>query len=260
MRALVPLCIAVIQGLLAFLRSREEQAVVELALRQQLAVYSQRHPRPRLSPLDRTFWVTLSRLWPRWRSALVLVRPETVVRWHRQGFRRYWRSISTPGPGRPPISAETRALILRMATENRWRARKIQAELSKLGIRISLVTIARYLPKPGPDPDQHQRWATFLRNHRDLIAGMDFFVVPTVRFQLLYVWFVLDHGRRRVLHFNATANPTARWVIQQLRDAFPDEPTHRFLIFDNDAIFSTSVTRSIEGFGIDPKRTAFRSP
>jgi transposase InsO family protein len=260
MRALVPLCIAVIQGLLAFLRSREEQAVVELALRQQLAVYSQRHPRPRLSPLDRTFWVTLSRLWPRWRSALVLVRPETVVRWHRQGFRRYWRSISTPGPGRTPISEETRDLILRMATENRWRARKIQAELSKLGIRISLVTIARYLPKPGPDPDQHQRWATFLRNHRDLIAGMDFFVVPTVRFQLLYVWFVLDHGRRRVLHFNATANPTARWVIQQLRDAFPDEPTHRFLIFDNDAIFSTSVTRSIEGFGIDPKRTAFRSP
>ena len=97
-------------------------------------------------------------------------------------------------------------------------------------------------------------------NHRDLIAGMDFFVVPTVRFQLLYVWFALDHGRRRVLHFNVTAHPTAHWVVQQLRDAFPDTPEHRFLIFDNDAIFSTEVARSIRRFGLHPRRTAFQSP
>jgi hypothetical protein len=113
------------------------------------------------------------------------VQPETVIRWHREGFRRYWRSISTPGPGRPPISEEIQTLIVRMGTENRWRARKIQAELSKLGIDVSLATIARYLPKAIPDPDAHQRWSTFLRNHRDLIAAMDFFVVPTVRFLLL---------------------------------------------------------------------------
>ena len=147
-----------------------------------------------------------------------------------------------------------------MATENRWRARKIQAELMKLGIRVSLATVSRYVPRPEPDPNQQQSWMTFLRNHKDVIAGMDFFVVPTVRFRLLYVWFAIDHGRRRILHFNATENPTARWVIQQLRETFPDEPTHRFMIYDNDAIFSPSVTHAIKSFEIAPKRTAFRSP
>lgn len=252
--------IAVVRSLIALFRSREEQAVVEMALRQQLVVYAHKRSRPRLAPLDRTFWVVLARLWPRWRSALVVVQPETVASWHREGFRRYWRSISTPGPGRPPISEETKALILRMATENPWRARKIQAELAKLGIRVSLATIARYLPKPEPRPGQHQRWMTFLRNHKDLISGMDFFVVPTVRFRLLYVWFALDHGRRRLLHFNVTENPTTAWVIQQMREAFPDTPTHRFLIFDNDTIFSAEVVASMGHLGIRPKRTAFRSP
>jgi putative transposase len=256
MWAAATLAIAILRGVLALFRSRREQVIVELALRQQLAVYVQRRPRPRLSHLDRAFWIALSRLWPRWRRALVLVRPETVIRWHREGFRRYWRSISVPGPGRPPISEDTRQLIVRMATENDWRARKIQAELSKLGIRVSLATISRYLPRAKPDPDLHQRWITFLRNHRDGIAAMDFFFVPTVRFQLLYVWFAIDHARRRVLHFNVTPNPTAPWVLQQLREAFPDEPGHRFLIFDNDAIFSAEVARSIAGFGIRPRRTA----
>jgi transposase InsO family protein len=260
MRTVVTLVVSILRSIPALFRSREEQAVVELALRQQLSLYAQKRPRPRLSPLDRTFWVALSRLWPRWKDNLVIVRPETVVRWHRQGFRRYWRSISTPGPGRPPISEETRALIIRMATENCWRARKIQAELSKLGIRVSIATVSRYVPKTRPDPSQQQRWMTFLRNHKDVIAGMDFFVVPTVGFRLLYVWFAIDHGRRRILHFNVTENPTARWVIQQLRETFPNEPQHRFLIYDNDSIFSTAVTSAIKSFAIDPKRTAFRSP
>jgi putative transposase len=147
-----------------------------------------------------------------------------------------------------------------MAAENQWRARKIQAELSKLGIRVSIATVSRYVPKIQPGPSQQQRWTTFLRNHKDVIAGMDFFVVPTVRFRLLYVWFATDHGRRRILHFNVTENPTSRWVTQQLRETFPDEPTHRFLIYDNDAIFSPAVTSAIKSFEIDPKRTAFRSP
>ncbi len=126
-----------------------------------------------------------------------------------------------------------------------------------LGVRVSLATISRYLPKPRP---QRQGWVTFLRNHRDGIAAMDFFVVPTVRFQLLYAWFALDLGRRRVLHFNVTLHPTARWLIQQLRDAFPEAPSHRHLIFDNDAIFSDEVARAVASFGIRPKRTAFQSP
>jgi transposase InsO family protein len=147
-----------------------------------------------------------------------------------------------------------------MATQNRWRAWKIRAELGKLGIWVGLSTISRYLPKAEPDPDCQQRWTTFLRNHRNLITGMDFFVVPTVRFRLLYVWFVIDHGRRRILHFNVTESPATCWVVQQLRDAFPNEPTHRFLILDNDAIFSTQVAASISNLGLAPKRTAFQSP
>lgn len=260
MRPLVIFVVSILRSTCALFRSREEQAVIELALRQQLAVYAQDRPRPRLSPLDRAFWVALSRLWPRWRESLVVVRPETVVRWHRQGFRRYWRSISTPGPGRPPTPKEVRELIVRMTTENSWRARKVQAELMKLGFRVSLATVSRYVPKTKPDPTQQQRWMTFLRNHKDVIAGMDFFVVPTVRFRLLYVWFAVDHGRRRILHFNVTASPSARWVIQQLRETFPDEPAHRYLIYDNDSIFSAAVTGVIKSFEIDPKRTAFRSP
>jgi transposase InsO family protein len=214
-----------LRSLLAFFRSREDQAIAELALRQQLALYVHRHPRPRLSPLDRTFWVALSRIWPQWRRNLVVVRPETVIRWRRKAFRGYWRWISKPGPGRPPIPEETKALIARMATENGWRARKIQAELSKLGIHLGLTTISRYLG-----------------------------------FTLLYVWFVLDHGRRRVLNFNVTSHPSAAWVMQQLRDAFPDSPTHRYLIFDNDAIFATEVSHSVWKLGIHPKRTALQSP
>jgi len=260
MQTLLILLISVLRSVLALFRSREEQAIVELTLRQQLAIYVHKHPRPRLSPLDRAFWVALSQFWPRWKNHIVVVRPETVVRWHRDGFRRYWRSISTPGPGRPPIPEETKALIVRIATENCWRARKIQAELMKLGIRVSLATVSHYVPKTKPDPTQQQRWMTFLRNHKDVISGMDFFVVPTVRFRLLYVWFAIDHGRRRILHFNVTENPTASLVIQQLRETFPNEATHRYLIYDNDAIFSPAVTSAIKSFEIDPKRTAFRSP
>ena len=151
-------------------------------------------------------------------------------------------------------------MIVRMATENGWRARKIQAELSKLGIRLGLTTISRCLPKVGPRNAPPQRWVTFLRNHRDLIAGMDFFVVPTVRFRLLYAWFAIDHGRRRILHCNVTASPTALCVIQQLREALPDNATHRLLIFDNDAIFSASLAQAVRNLGICPVRTAFQSP
>jgi hypothetical protein len=105
----------------------------------------------------------------------------------------------------------------------------------KLGIRVSLATVSRYVPKPKPNASQQQRWMAFLRNHKDVIAGMDFSIIPTVRFRLLWVWFAIDHGRRRVLHFNVTANPSAGWVIQQLRETFPNEPSHRFLIYDNDS-------------------------
>ena len=244
----------------ALFRGRSEQALVELALRQQLTTYTQKGPKPRITPADRTFWILLSQLWSGWREALVIVQPDTVARWHRKGFRLYWRSISKRGPGQPPIPAEVQALIRRFANENDWRARKIQAELGKLGITVSLATVSRYLPKRNPDHDQRQRWKTFLRNHKDGIAAMDFIVVPTVRFRLLYVWFVIGHGRRKIIHFGVTAHPTSSWVMQQLREAFPNDAAPRFLIYDNDSIFSERVTEMIDHLAIEPRRTAFRSP
>ena len=244
----------------AFFRSRSNQAIVELALRQQLATFAEKGRRPRISPADRGFWVLLSRTWSGWKNVLVIVQPDTVARWHRKGFRLYWRSISKPGPGRPPIPVEVRALIRRFANENGWRARKVHAELEKLGIFVGISTVSRYLPKRDPDRDQRQRWGTFLRNHRHDIAAMDFLVVPTVGFRLLYVWFVIGHGRRELLHFGVTEHPTSSWVTQQLREAFPDDTAPRFLIFDNDSIFSARVADSIEKLGIEPRRTAFRSP
>jgi hypothetical protein len=180
----------------ALFRGRSEQLLVELTLRQQLATYAQKRTKPSISPADRAFWVFVSQVWSGWRETLVIVQPDTVVRWHRKGFRLYWRSISKRGPGQPPISAEVQALIRRFANENGWRARKVQAELEKLGISVSLPTVSRYLTKRRPDLNQRQRWMTFLRNHRHGIAAMDFLVVPTVRFQLLYAGFVIGHGRR----------------------------------------------------------------
>jgi putative transposase len=179
----------------AFFRSQKEQAIVELALRQQLATFSQKKTRPKITPLDRVFWVTLFQLWPRWKRSLVFVKPDTVVRWHMKGFRLYWCWISKRGPGRPPLAAEIQGLIRRLALENRWGARKIHGELGKLGFTVSLATVSRYIPKRPRDREKQQRWMTFLRNHREAITAMDFFVVPTVSFRLLYVWFVIDHGR-----------------------------------------------------------------
>lgn len=260
MQALLHFLALIIRSAPALFRSHNEQVLVELALRQQLATYSQKKSKPKITPLDRVFWVALFRFWPHWKQALVIVKPDTVVRWHRKGFKLYWRWISMRGPGRPPISQEVRALIKRLALENGWGARKIHAELGKLGFTMSLATVSRYMPKRRPDRGKQQRWMTFLRNHHDVITAMDFFVVPSVSFRLLYVWFVIDHRRRRIIHFNVTTNPTAPWVSQQLREAFPNDSAPRYLIFDNDSIFSDEVSKSIKTLGITPKQTAFGSP
>jgi len=260
MKAILQFLVLVARCAPALIRSRSEQAIVELTLRQQLAAYAVKNRRARLTPLDRAFWVAMFQFWPRWRNTLVIVKPSTVIGWHRKGFRLYWRWISSSSPGRPRVSDELQALIRRFALENGWGARKIHAELQKLGFTVSLATVSRYLPEKPPDHSKQQRWMTFLRNHKHDIAAMDFFVVPTIRFRLLYVWFVIDHERRKIIHFGVTANPTSPWVIQQLREAFPYETTPKHLIFDNDAIFSRKVTEAIESLGIRPKRTAFRSP
>ena len=193
---------------------------------------------------------------------LIFVKPETVVRWHRTGFRRYWAWLSQRGRrGRPRTHQSLRLLVRRMATENAgWGSPRIHGELLALGFVLSERTVSRYLPRKPASPDVIKRWLTFLRIHRETIAAMDFFVVPTVTFRLVYVWFAIGHARRRILHVNVTNAPTAAWVIQQLRETFGLDVMPKHLIFDRDSTFSPQVIATVNSFGIAPTRTAYRSP
>jgi transposase InsO family protein len=189
------------------------------------------------------------------------VKAETVVGWHRAGFRLYWRWRSRARSGRPKITAEIRQLIRRLAQENAdWGAPKIHAELLKLGFQISERTVARYLRPVGRSGDAGKRWQAFLQNHREVIVAFDFFTVPTLTFQLLYCFFVIEHGRRKILHFNVTRHPSADWVIQQLREAFPEAGPYRYVILDRDAKFDNSVTTFLQATGLTPKRTSVQAP
>ena len=195
-----------------------------------------------------------------WASRLLIVHADTVARWHRDRFRRYWANISQRRhPGRPRIDAEIRRLVRTMAQDG-WGAPRIHAELTKLGFIISESTVSRYLPRRPAEPDQLKRWMAFLRNHKDDIAAMDLFTVPTASLRLLYGFFVIEHGRRHIVHFNATFHPTSAWVIQQLREAFPYDTAPRYLIFDRDFIFNAAVIEFIKATGTKPVRTSFRSP
>lgn len=206
-----------------FFRNRSDTALEILALRQQVAVLKRKRPRPKLNTLDRLFWTALRQWWPRWTDVLVLVKPATVIGWHRTGFQLYWRWRSCPRGGRPKVTEEIRALIRRLAQENHsWGAPKIHGELQKLGLVVSERSVARYLRRMRRGSDPAKRWLTFLQNHREVITAFDFFTVPTLTFQQLYCFFVIEHGRRRILHINVTRHPTAEWVVQQLREAFPE--------------------------------------
>jgi hypothetical protein len=217
------------------MRSRRHLVIENLALRQQLATLAgQRHPD--LRPADRVFWVLLRRSWSHWAQALAIVRPDTIVRWRHAGFRTYWNWLSRRGrrSGRPPLPREVRVLIRRMATENPWGAPRI--------------------------PRANATWTTFLRNHREGIAAMDFFTVPTAMFRVLHVFLVIRHGRRDVVRCDVTTSPTAGWVAQQLREAFPFESAPRFMIFDRDAIFSAGLMATIRSMLMEPTRTSYQSP
>ena len=228
--------LAFLSALRVFFRSRSDTALEVLALRQQVAVLKRRRPRPILNRLDRFFWTSLRRCWPRWAEVLVIVKPKTVVGWHRSGFRLYWRWRSRPRGGRPKITQEIRELIRRLAQDNSdWGAPKIHGELLKLGFHISERTVARYLRRVGRRGDPGKQWRAFLQNHREVIVAFDFFTVPTATFRLLYCFFVIEHGRRKILHFNVTRHPTADWVIQQLRATFPQAAPYRYVILDRDS-------------------------
>ena len=245
----------------AFFSSRNDLGLELVALRHQLAVLKRKNLRPKLTRWDRLFWLTLRRLWSRWAGALLIVKPETVVGWHRAGFRWYWRFLSRPRPGRPKITAQPQRLIRLMATENpTWGAPRIHGELLKLGFEISECTVSRYLGRMNRHGDYGKHWLIFLKNHREAIAAMDFFTVPTATFRVLYCFFVISHSRRKIVHFNATRHPTAQWIVQQLREAFPEDRAPKYLVLDRDAKFSGEVAAMLKCLGSELIRTAYRSP
>ena len=241
------------------IRTQRELALENLALRQQVAVWKVRQPRPQLRATDRLFWVVLSRLWKNWRSSLQVVRPETVVRWHRQGFRRYWAWKSRHRRGRPAIGTEVRDLIRRMSRANPlWGAPRIHGELLKLGLTVSQATVSKYMPRQRRPPSQV--WRTFLKNHAQDLIALDFFTVPTATFRVLFVLVVLSHGRRRLRHFNITEHPTAEWTARQLIEACGPEDSPRYLIRDRDQVYGERFSRQAKMLDIRQTVIAPRSP
>ena len=241
-------------------RSRAALQIENLALRHQLNVLRRTRRRPRIRSSDRIFWSWLSHIWPGWRDALVIVQPETVIAWRRRRFREYWRKLIGAGkPGRPAVSREVRDLIRRMSAANPlWGAPHIVGELSKIGIDLPKSTVAKYMVRQRKPPSA--TWRAFLKNHiRDIVA-VDFFVVPTLRNQILFVFLVLAHHRRRVLHFNVTAYPTAEWTAQQIINAFPWDSAPRFLLRDRDKIYGEYFCRRVSNMGIEQVVIAARSP
>ena len=205
----------------------------------------------------------LRRFWSGWKRPLVIFQPDTIVGWHRAGFKLYWtwRSRHKSRPGRKPVSRELRELIFRMVAENpTWGAPRIHGELKMLGFDLSERTVLRWMRKAPRNPEPAKQWKVFLNNHREAIAAMDFFTVPTLTFGVLYCFFVIAHNRRRILHVNVTRHPTSEWVRQQLRRAFPCASAPAYLIFDRATNFDEEVVETMKGFGITPKRTSFRSP
>jgi transposase InsO family protein len=230
-----------------------------LVLRQQLVVLNRTHPRARLRNVDRLILVWLYRVFPFLRDAVVIVKPETLLRWHRGGFRAYWRWKSGSRGGRPKIEREIRDLIRQMCRENPCRgAPRIHGELLMLGIEVAQSTVAKYMQRPRQPPSQG--WKTFLRNHATGIASLDLFVVRTISFKLLYGLVILRHGRRRLARIGITSNPTAEWIAGQVTEAFPWDEAPRHLVRDRDGVFGGDYVRRIRAMGIRDHPVAPRSP
>jgi putative transposase len=240
-------------------KERRDLALENLALRQQLAILKRTQKRPAIGTKDRLFWVWLSRIWSGWRAPLLIVKPETVIGWHRKGFRPFWTKLSRRKiGGRPSVDSRMRALIKQMAQANPlWGAPRIHGELLKLGIDMSERSVSRLMPKDRKPPSQ--TWRTFLNNHIREMVSIDFLTVPTATFRVLYVIVVLAHNRRRVVHFNVTAHPTAAWTAQQIIEAFPEETAPHFLLRDRDHIYGEEFRRRIAGMKIEEVITAARS-
>jgi transposase InsO family protein len=256
--------LALIRSILAVLvssfRSKVRLEAENVALRHQLIVLRRkRQSRVTLSNGDRLFFVWLYRLFPSVLPTLMLVRPETLIRWHREGFRRYWRRKSRCRLGRPLVDKKLRTLIRQMSGENPlWGAPRIHGELLKLGFEVAQSTIAKYMVKRRGPPSQG--WKTFLRNQADGIAAIDLFVVPTVGFRLLYGLIIVRLARRLLVWTSVTTNPTAEWIARQITEAFPWDEAPRHLIRDRDAVYGAAFRRHLDAVGIRDRPIAPRSP
>jgi len=254
----------ILRALLPFItdtfRSRASMQIEILALRHQLAIYHRSVRRPQIKPADRILWSWISRLWTGWQDALVIVQPRTVIVWQRRRFRDHWTRLSRSGrPGRPAVAKEVRDLIRRMSTANStWGSPRILGELHKIGIDVAKSTVEKYMVRHRKPPSP--TWMTLLRNHMSEMISIDFFVVPTVMFEILFVFLILSHDRRRVLHFNVTHNPSAQWTAQQIVEAFPWGNVPRYLLRDRDSIYGAHFRRRVKGMGIEEVLIAPRSP
>ncbi len=229
-------------------------------LRHQLNIQRRRVPkRVAFGPVDRLIFVGLYRLAPNAVKALTIVKPDTVIRWHRAGFRSYWRWKSWRRGGRPTVPLEVRRLIREMSIATPlWGAPRIHGEFLKLGIEIGQTSVAKYLARRRSPPSEG--WKTFLRNHTDGIVAMDLFVVPTISFRLLYGLLIMGHGRRQILCFGVTAHPTAEWLANQLTEACGWEQIPRYLVRDRDRAYGEIFVRRVRSIGIRDRPTSFRSP
>jgi transposase InsO family protein len=257
---MLDLCRLIIGIVVDLFRPRAAMEAEVVALRQQIIVLRRGRPgRVPFLDVDRMVLGWVCQLFPKTRKALVIVRPNTVVRWHRAGFRRCWRWKSRPRCGRPGVPAEIRRLIREMSVANPlWGAPRIHGELVKLGIDIGQTSVAKYMARRKGPPSQG--WKTFLRNHADGIAAMDLFVVPTVSFRLLYGLLIMGHGRREILWLGVTAHPTAEWIANQLTAACGWEQVPRYLIHDRDACYGSIFIRRVRSLGIRDHPTSARSP
>ena len=255
-----PTLVALFALVVSSFRTRAALQAEVLALRHQLAVLQANAPRRlRLQRSDRMLWILLSRLWSGWRTCLQMVQPATVIAWHRRAFVWYWTRKSRRPAGRPTTPAEIRDLIRRMSQANPlWGAPRIHGELLKLGIEVAQSTVAKYLPRQRKPPSQ--TWRTFLTNHISQMASIDFFTVPTATFRVLFVFLVLSHDRRRLVHFAITEHPTQEWTAQQIRNAFPWDEAPKYLLRDRDAIYGREFGALIGALGMEEVMSAPRSP
>src|SRR5277367_3017862 len=249
---------SIVSRLVCRFRSRAVVELENLALRHQLHVLRRQRPgRLRLFTLDRLFWVWLYRIWPRCLEAMMLVKPATVVQWHRQGFRLFWHWRSRSG--RPSVDREIRDLIRQMSSANPlWGAPRIHGELLKLGIEVSQATVAKYMVRRPGTPSQN--WRTFLGNHAEGIAATDMFVVASASFRLLYVMIILGHARRKIVRTAVTQHPTAAWLSRQVTEAFPWDTAPRYLLCDRDASYGSYFCNRVEAMGITEVITTPHSP